>query len=124
MTDQFHELARTQLLAEEEARFKLRIEERAQALRGEHRRNVEGSMTFPTDPQEMLTALQQKELLQSHLTSKRFKSAEDDATSDRLRQQINELRRRCQQAGVIEPPPSRMWDKPSPAVANDGVTGE
>jgi hypothetical protein len=40
MTDEFHELTRARLLAKEEARFKLRIEERAQALGGEHRRSA------------------------------------------------------------------------------------
>jgi hypothetical protein len=98
--DEFHRLAREQLLDEDrelrEAGARTRLARRGSAQRA-------GAENFPSDKLELLATLQQKKMLLRHLATKRFRSAEDDHQIDRLRSQIYDLRARCRQAGIVPP---------------------
>jgi hypothetical protein len=97
----FEAEARRQLLAEDEARFAVRVRDRARILAEKARQLA--VTDFPIDPKEAQTRLD--ELVARHqalsATRPEFRSAADDDELRVLMQRIHELQKRCRLQGTL-----------------------
>jgi hypothetical protein len=102
MSRDYNALARAELLAEDAAKFEVRVKLRATALREQDRQIAEGMANFPSDPAAAKTRLDEFVAEKAALDAKRpwERSAAGDQRGDWLKSQIHELAKRCRQLGV------------------------